>query len=157
MALTATANRTAIQDIIDKLKIPSCVRFVMSFNRSNLTYTVINKTRDPTAVAELAAWVQERHPGKTGIVYCSSRLKCESVARDLRDKYHLSADHYHAEVSPADKARVQADWQAGRIKIIVATVRKAANVFVCCSNFDGQIAFGMGIDKPDGAHIFIFT
>ena len=122
MALTATANRTAIQDIIDKLKIPSCVRFVMSFNRSNLSYTVINKTRDLTAIADLAAWIQEQHPGKTGIVYCGSRQKCENVARDLRDKFNLSADHYHAEVNPADKARVQADWQAGRVKIIVATV-----------------------------------
>ncbi|KAJ3550348.1 hypothetical protein NM688_g5091 [Phlebia brevispora] len=132
MALTATANRQTIQDVIHKLRLRDCKIFRSSFNRPNLIYVVKPKGgRGGKALEDLVQWIGERHRDETGIVYCSSRNKCEQTARDLQ-KQGLSAEYYHAELSPDEKSRVQGEWQEGRIKIIVAT-----------------IAFGMGIDKPD--------
>ncbi|KAJ2326871.1 ATP-dependent DNA helicase sgs1 [Coemansia sp. RSA 2681] len=54
------------------------------------------------------------------------------MAHELRSKYSLRAEHYHAGLDKEDRVRVQRAWQHNELQVIVATV-----------------AFGMGIDKPD--------
>ncbi|KAJ2740201.1 ATP-dependent DNA helicase sgs1, partial [Coemansia sp. BCRC 34301] len=68
----------------------------------------------------------------SGIIYCTSKKNCEMMAHDLRTRYRLRAEHYHAGLDKEDRARVQQAWQHNELQVIVAT-----------------IAFGMGIDKPD--------
>lgn len=67
-------------------------------------------------------FIKDRHPNKTGVIYCLGRDKCESVAKQLRDK-GLNAKHFHAKLDPSDKERIQTEWQSGAVHIIVATVR----------------------------------
>ncbi|KAI1128121.1 hypothetical protein F5Y10DRAFT_241258 [Nemania abortiva] len=129
MALTATATQNVIIDVKHNLGIEECEQFTQSFNRPNLYYEVLRKEKDNTsAIADL---INSKYPGKTGIVYTLSRKSAENIAKKLRD-HGIASHHYHASVDPTEKARIQRDWQQGKIKVVVAT-----------------IAFGMGIDKSD--------
>lgn len=148
MALTATANEQVMMDVIDRLRIKGCVLLSQSFNRPNLFYDVRPKKR--TVLSDIASFIKRHYPRDTGIIYCLSRNKCEEVARELRDDHQLRARHYHAQMSPEDKARAQIAWQKGECEIIVATVRNPPSPRVTLNRLFSKIAFGMGIDKPDG-------
>ncbi|KAI1376378.1 hypothetical protein F4677DRAFT_419761 [Hypoxylon crocopeplum] len=129
MALTATATQNVILDVKHNLGIEECSEFSQSFNRPNLHYEVLRKEKDNVdAIAEL---INSKYSGKSGIVYTLARKSAEKIAEKLRG-HGIAAQHYHASVDAKDKSKIQKNWQAGRIKVVVAT-----------------IAFGMGIDKPD--------
>ncbi|KIM58722.1 hypothetical protein SCLCIDRAFT_1061956 [Scleroderma citrinum Foug A] len=133
MALTGSANKSAIEDIKESLALRDPVCLKQSFNRSNLYYKVKKKpSQKKELLKEMAGFIQSHHKDDTGIIYCLSREDCEDVARRLREEFDLSARHFHAGMDRDTKRINQEDWSNGRCKIIVAT-----------------IAFGMGIDKPD--------
>ena len=73
----------------------------------------------------------ERRKGQSGIIYCGSRAKCETIAQALRTAGH-EAIHYHAGMDAEDRRISERRFQLEDGLIVVAT-----------------IAFGMGIDKPD--------
>jgi bloom syndrome protein len=129
MALTATATENVKADVIHNLGMKGCEIFSRSFNRPNLYYEVREKKKGLDAIASL---INDKYRGQTGIIYCLSKKECENMAESLTKNHKISAKHYHASLDAAEKPRVQKEWQAGRVKVIVAT-----------------IAFGMGIDKPD--------
>ncbi|KAI0670685.1 P-loop containing nucleoside triphosphate hydrolase protein [Trametes maxima] len=137
-ALTATANAEVEGDIIAKLGLSIHAPLKLSFNRPNLDYDVRHKKKN--AVAEIAQYIKQEHPGETGIIYCNARNRCEEVAKALRDDHGLNARHYHASMSEGDRNRVQDMWSKDEVRIIVAT-----------------IAFGMGIDKPDVRYVIHFN
>lgn len=137
MALTATATENVKVDVMHNLKMTGCETFLQSFNRPNLTYEVRPKGKNDEVLASIAETITSSYRNQCGIIYCLSRNTCEKVAEDLRKKYGLKAAHYHANLQPAEKAKVQHNWQVGRCHVIVAT-----------------IAFGMGIDKPDVRFVF---
>ncbi|OJD37955.1 family helicase [Diplodia corticola] len=132
MALTATATENVKVDTIHNLGIEGCEVFAQSFNRPNLYYDVRTKGKREDILQNIADIIKTQYRGKSGIVYCLARKKCELIAEQLRVKHGISAQHYHAGMEPAQKSETQKAWQAGTYKVIVAT-----------------IAFGMGIDKPD--------
>lgn len=120
MALTATANKRTRADIVSQLKLqPDHAYFFQSFNRTNLRYIVRRKKGN--IVNEIATMLNAEYRGKSGIIYCHSRKSCESVAQSLRDK-GLTASHFHALMSPAEKEQAAQDWQAGRVPVLAATV-----------------------------------
>ncbi|RXW24247.1 hypothetical protein EST38_g1628 [Candolleomyces aberdarensis] len=130
IALTATANQTTVNDIITQLKLHNdVVRLTQSFNRPNLSYTVIEKKSG--FKNEIVDALGNRFRNQSGVIYCRARQTCESFAQFLRDK-GIRAGHYHAGMEPDDRKQASDDWMEGRVKVIVAT-----------------IAFGMGIDKAD--------
>lgn len=131
MALTATATQNVIVDIRHSLGMRTCKTFSQSFNRPNLYYEVRPKGVGDTPINTIVDLIHTQYAGLTGIVYAISRKGTESVAEKLRDA-GISAHHYHAGMEPHAKASLQAKWQKGTVKVVVAT-----------------IAFGMGIDKPD--------
>ena len=151
MALTGSANKSAIEDIKESLALRDPVCLKQSFNRSNLYYKVKKKpSQKKELLKEMAGFIQSHHKDDTGIIYCLSREDCEDVARRLREEFDLSARHFHAGMDRDTKRINQEDWSNGRCKIIVATVShpNIASGFVFITL---QIAFGMGIDKPDGS------
>ena len=144
IALTATATEIVKKDILRTLKFRSinddlddpmapegttCVLFKKSFNRPNLFYEVIKKSKN--SINELASFIKEKYPLSSGIVYCLSRKDCEKVCEEL-SRNGISCAFYHAGLPSSDRERVQKAWTQEEITVIVAT-----------------IAFGMGIDKPD--------
>ena len=65
--------------------------------------------------------------------YCLSQKDTEALAAHLL-QHGINALFYHAGMPEKKRRVVQAAWQAGRVHTICAT-----------------IAYGMGIDKPNGA------
>lgn len=127
MALTATADRKTIDDILVRLKLQDPAVFQQSFNRTNLNYRVVPKR----TVDEMISFIKRAHPNKTGIIYRTGRDKCEKLAKQLRDK-GLNAKHFHAKMESADKDTTLAQWQSGECHIIVATV--SLNMVLFLSN-----------------------
>jgi ATP-dependent DNA helicase RecQ len=128
IALTATADELTRREIIDRLGLAGAPSFVASFDRPNIRYEIVDKQNGP---AQLKAFINERHPGDAGIVYCLSRAKVEDTAAALT-KAGIEAMPYHAGMDANLRARNQDRFINEDGVVIVAT-----------------IAFGMGIDKPD--------
>ena len=127
MALTATATERVRKDIVTQLRLRDPFVCVGSFNRANLAYRVIPKSKPADQVRRLVA----AHGGGSGIVYCASRRAAESVAESLRDA-GIRARPYHAGLSDRDRSKNQEAFVRDDAQVICAT-----------------IAFGMGIDKPN--------
>jgi len=127
IALTATADKRTREEIVERLRLRSPKRFVSGFDRPNITYSVQVKT---DARRQLASFL-ESHRGESGIVYCLSRAKVDSIAEWL-SSIGYKALPYHAGLSNDVRATHQSRFLYEDGMVIVAT-----------------IAFGMGIDKPD--------
>lgn len=148
MALTATANKRTIADIVAQLKLrPGHPFFSQSFNRSNLNYYV--RMKRGNVLNDIATLLAAKHQKASGIIYCLSRKSCETVAQKLREK-GFSASHFHAGMSTSGREETTRDWQSGRVAIIVATVSLPVVLSTFYTHAACKIAFGMGIDKPDG-------
>ena len=139
MALTATANRNVIADSVRNLQMREPFLFTMSFNRSNLSYTVKKKDGGKKLMKDIADFIKAR-AGLTGIVYCFSTKDCEDVCKGLQEELPSMRNQitfYHAKVEPqSERQKRQRLWSNGQVKVIVAT-----------------IAFGMGINKPDVRYV----
>ncbi|KAL2342236.1 hypothetical protein Fmac_010176 [Flemingia macrophylla] len=129
LALTATATASVKEDVVQALGLINCIIFRQSFNRPNLWYSVIPKTKK--CLEDIDKFIRENHFDECGIIYCLSRMDCEKVAEKLQECGHKCA-FYHGNMDPAQRASVQKQWSKDEINIICATV-----------------AFGMGINKPD--------
>src|SRR5712672_843990 len=128
IALTATADELTRKEIIERLGLAGAPGFVASFDRPNIRYEVVEKQNAP---AQLKTFINERHSGDAGIVYCLSRAKVEDIAATLTGA-GIEALPYHAGLDPGLRARHQDRFINEDGIVIVAT-----------------IAFGMGIDKSD--------
>ncbi|MDE7355308.1 MAG: DNA helicase RecQ [Rikenellaceae bacterium] len=131
ITLTATATPKVQLDIQKNLGMMNAKVFKSSFNRPNLYYEVRSKVN---ASKELIKFIKQ-NPGKSGIIYCLSRKKVESIA-DLLKVNGISALPYHAGMDAATRAENQDKFLMEEVDVIVAT-----------------IAFGMGIDKPDVRYV----
>ena len=131
LALTATATEQVRGDIIGQLHLHEPVVFLASFNRPNLSYTVLPKAK---ATSQVYDFVRQR-PNEAGIVYVQSRRSAESLAAALAAE-GVKAVAYHAGLQPEERAANQE-----------AFIRDEAHV-VCAT-----IAFGMGINKPDVRYV----
>ncbi|CAI7920338.1 unnamed protein product [Closterium sp. NIES-53] len=93
LALTATATPAVQKDITSVLRFPpSSAHIALSFDRPNISYTVLPK-HPAHPLAHLAALVSACFPPPaTGIIYCLSKREAESVAEYLRCPPHLRPD-----------------------------------------------------------------
>lgn len=120
IALTATATARVKEDVMVNLSMSKPLVLSSSFNRPNLRYHVRKKK---TSVSnDIADFIRAGHLNQCGIIYCSSKKQCEEVADRLKRDYKLSAMHYHAGMDKDDRIRIQEQWQAGEVDIIVATI-----------------------------------
>ncbi|MFD1157721.1 DNA helicase RecQ [Roseovarius aestuarii] len=127
-AFTATADAETRDEIVEKLfdgQAPAS--FLHGFDRPNINLTFAAKDGPRHQITEFAA----ARKGQSGIVYCGTRAKTETLAQALRADGH-NACHYHGGMEAEDRRIVETRFNTEDGLIVVATV-----------------AFGMGVDKPD--------
>jgi ATP-dependent DNA helicase RecQ len=129
LALTATATREVIDDILRQLRIPDAEIVHTGFYRENL-HLAVSMTADEDERRERLLEFLEREEG-SGIIYVSTvKAVCE-LSEFLAAK-GFSAAPYHGRLKASDRAATQDRFMNGETRLMVATN-----------------AFGLGIDKPD--------
>ena len=127
-AFTATADAETREEIIRRLFDGAAPQsFLHGFDRPNIHLAFAAKDSPRRQILEFAA----ARKTQSGIVYCGTRNKTESLAAALREAGH-SACHYHGGMEAEDRRITERRFQQEDGLIVVATV-----------------AFGMGVDKPD--------
>ncbi|MGR3714314.1 MAG: DNA helicase RecQ [Shimia sp.] len=127
-AFTATADAETQAEIVERLfggQPPQT--FLHGFDRPNIHLAFAAKDNPRRQILQFAA----ARKGQSGIVYCGTRAKTETLAKALRDEGHVAL-HYHGGMDPAERRDTEVRFQREDGLIVVATV-----------------AFGMGVDKPD--------
>lgn len=76
---------------------------------------------EESVVKDLVRFIKEEREGESGIIYCRLRVTCDRVAKALECE-DVDVAAYHAGIDPTKRNRVQSDWSAGGIQVIVATV-----------------------------------
>ncbi len=136
ICLTATAKPEVVRDIRDHFHQRLGIDLLLldgGASRTNLSFEV-RSTGKRTKLADIMEVIEKRLPpeGASGaVVYCATRKSTEDVAQFLQQQ-GLSAERYHAGLTPDEKKTIQERFRVGELRIIAATN-----------------AFGMGIDKPD--------
>ncbi|GER26748.1 ATP-dependent DNA helicase Q1 [Striga asiatica] len=115
LALTATATISVKEDVVQALGLVNCIVFRQSFNRPNLRYSVVPKTKK--CVEEIDKFIRESHFDECGIIYCLSRMDCEKVAEKLQEYGHKAA-FYHGSMDSEQRAMVQKQWSKDEINVI---------------------------------------
>jgi len=134
-AFTATATKQVREDVERILKLREPVRAVTGFDRPNLFFEVIHPDRkDPELLRLLAS-----RKKKSGIVYCATRKKVESVCQMLQEQGY-GATRYHAGLTEQERTENQEDFIHDRKPVMVATN-----------------AFGMGIDKSNVSYVIHYN
>lgn len=126
VALTGTATKKVVQDILESLGKGKMTFFRSSFQRSNIQYAVYRSENKINAFIPLL-----KKMDGSGIVYLRSRKKVEQYSK-LLNKEGISADYYHAGLPFEERKKVEQEWMQNQIKVVISTN-----------------AFGMGIDKSD--------
>ena len=130
IALTATATPHVREDIVKQLSLDSPRIFITGFARPNLRFEVAtpaNGKEKDEGLLELL----KTNPG-AGIIYASTRKRCEELVETLRETTKRRVGLYHAGLLPDERRSIQEKFMAGEVEVIVATN-----------------AFGMGIDKAE--------
>ena len=134
LALTASATKIVQEDILSKLDFKEKNVFKKSFERNNLSYSVLYQDNKLQKLIDVC-----RNVKGTGIVYAGTRKETFELAKYLNQN-NISADFYHAGLEAQLRSEKQDLWKNNTIKVIVATN-----------------AFGMGIDKPDVRFVVHYT
>ncbi len=126
-AFTATADTETRKDIVARLFPEPPRLFLFGFDRPNLFLSFAPKSGSRSQATNFVT----AHKGQSGIVYCASRHKTESLAEALVAK-GIDALPYHAGLPHETRQTNQDRFTREDGVVMVAT-----------------IAFGMGVDKPD--------
>jgi ATP-dependent DNA helicase RecQ len=126
LALTASATYHVQVDIMEKLGFKKPNIFRKSFERKNLSYSVLHQENKLQKLLDVC-----RNVAGSGILYVKTRKDTVELAKYLNQNL-ISAQYYHAGLNLDERAQKQQFWVNNKVKVMVATN-----------------AFGMGIDKPD--------
>lgn len=127
MAVTATATKEVVDDIITSLSLKNVQFFEAPFERSNISYEVYPVSNKLNAISRLC----KRNDGNVGIIYCQTRKSVKNVLQHLLS-HGIKANMYHGGLNSQQRSLALNNWMSEVTPIMVATN-----------------AFGMGIDKPN--------
>ena len=130
IALTATATPLVREDVCGLLALKSPSVFVTGFARTNLRFCAMHSNSESGKADQLLSYLKQQDGA--GIIYASTRKRCEELVDWLPEKAKRSIGMYHGGMDAMARKRVQEAFMTGKLSAIVATN-----------------AFGMGIDKSD--------
>jgi ATP-dependent DNA helicase RecQ len=126
LALTASATKTVLDDVIHQLKLEEPALFEKSFGRKNIAYMVFEVEDKLYRIEQIL----KKNP-QPSIIYVRNRKSCSDTASQLQS-LGFKATFYHGGLSAKEKEKNMSLWMNEEAQIIVATN-----------------AFGMGIDKAN--------
>ncbi len=126
VALTATATKKVVTDIVDLLQFETPLVVKDSFARKNIAFKVYWEEDKRYRLKQYCMALR-----KSAIVYVRTRRLAQEIAQYLSAN-KLSSTYFHGGIPKQEKEKKLHSWLNNDIKIMVATN-----------------AFGMGIDKPD--------
>jgi len=126
LALTATANKSVVDDIQNNLNFKEKNLIKSTFLRENLSYVAINCNSKKKTLLNLLNKFKS-----SVIIYVSSRKESNEIALFLKNN-NISSTSYHAGIDFKKRIKIQEEWTNNLIRVIVATN-----------------AFGLGINKED--------
>lgn len=126
VALTATATKTVVEDVQEKLAFRAKHVIKSSFYRDELSYVVLNQEDKDQKIIQVINKVKG-----SSIIYCKTRKETKRVHLLLKE-HGISSQFYHGGLDYVERLSKQKQWVLNHIRVMVATN-----------------AFGMGIDKPD--------
>ncbi|PEX83352.1 DNA helicase RecQ [Bacillus cereus] len=127
LALTATATPQVRDDICNTLEINQENTIMTTFERENLSFSVV-KGQDRNAY--LADYIRQNQK-ESGIIYAATRKVVDQLYEDL-GRAGVSVSKYHAGMSDHDRNEQQELFLRDEVSVMIATS-----------------AFGMGIDKSN--------
>lgn len=130
LALTATATKEVVSDIVTSLSLKYPCFHIHSMNRSNIAFSIEKCESVEEKMERLVKWMYELDG--SGIVYCSSRSWTETLTKLLKERGIQSVAYYHGGVSKEDRQLIQQQFIYDELSYIIATN-----------------AFGMGVNKPN--------
>ena len=126
LALTASATKTVLEDIVIQLGLEKPVVFQKSFDRKNIAYMVF-EVEDKLYRMEQ---ILKKNP-QPSIIYVRNRKSCSETALQLQSMGFKST-FYHGGLTSKEKEKNMNLWMNEEVQVMVATN-----------------AFGMGIDKSN--------
>ncbi|HVB97845.1 MAG TPA: RecQ family ATP-dependent DNA helicase [Candidatus Dormibacteraeota bacterium] len=126
-AFTASATRPVRHDVIDQLRLRDPHKYIASFHRANLRYSV--RECDSREQGRLLVKALRRQREGSVIVYASTIKRVEAVV-DFLEESGIAAIAYHGQMDPDTRRRNQERWMSDEVRVLVGTV-----------------AFGLGINK----------
>lgn len=130
-AFTATATKYVENDIKKLLGLDKANVYVTSFDRPNLSFSVI---RTPKRMDYVVHYVRQ-HVNENGIIYCATRKDVDRVYENLT-RVGIKAGHYHGGLNDEVRREMQNAYADDKLQVMVATN-----------------AFGMGIDKSNVRYV----
>lgn len=127
MALTATATKKVLQEIILKLELVQPTILQKSFIRKNLLLNTIEIADKYNFIADFL-----KYNPHSGIIYARTRKESEELSEFLKRKNFKNVDYYHAGLPLKEKNHKQKKWLLSERDVLISTN-----------------AFGMGIDKEN--------
>jgi ATP-dependent DNA helicase RecQ len=128
VALTATATPIVRDDISKVLALREPFERVSGFSRPNLALNITSTEKAAQKDERMKAVIAAH---KTGIIYCATRKKVDSVSETLAS-WGIKCVAYHGGMSDQERERAQEIFIHRKADVAVATN-----------------AFGMGIDRSD--------
>ncbi|MGM9926536.1 MAG: DNA helicase RecQ [Bacillus sp. (in: firmicutes)] len=131
LALTATATPNVQEDILQLLQIPKDHTVMTTFERPNLSFSIIKGQDYDKYVLDYI----KSNPNETGIIYVATRKNGEQIYQKLL-KQNIKAALYHGGLSAEERMMQQEAFLHDEVQVMVATN-----------------AFGMGIDKSNVRYV----
>ena len=126
-AFTASATRRVRHDMIDQLRLRDPHKYIASFHRANLRYSV--RECDSPTQNRLLVKAMRSVPDGNVIVYSPTISRVEQTV-DFLEEQGIDAIAYHGKMDTETRRRNQERWMSDEVRVLV-----------------GTLAFGLGINK----------
>lgn len=137
LALTATATKQVIKDILQSLKLEECKQYLLSVDRPNIAISIKTCERQQKKWETLSEYVSTF--SGPGIIYFSSKKMAEKTVEFLQNNGVSRVMAYHGGMDHESRILIQQQFLHNQLDIICATS-----------------AFGMGINKENIRYVIHF-